>query len=115
VIWTLVPTEAARSDLEGILARSADTFGPDQATVYRATINAALSEIAADPYSPLAPQRDDIAPGVRMMPCARHGRPASHAIAYRIDDDARTVLILRLLHERMDAARQLDAPDGRTD
>ena len=58
--------------------------------------------------------REDIAPGIRILHVARMGRKGRHFIVFRAGP-ARTIDVLRLLHDSMDLPRQLarrgDSPD----
>ncbi|AEM47020.1 plasmid stabilization system [Acidithiobacillus ferrivorans SS3] len=90
-------TPAALRDLEGIWRYTAQQWGVAQAERYLDALNASFEDLAHAPLS--APACDDIRPGYR-----RHG-VERHAVYYRVE--AVTVIVVRVLHERMDAPRHL--------
>jgi len=90
-------TPAARRDLEGIWRYSAQQWGTTQAGRYLDTLNAAFESLAQAPRSGSA--CDHIRPGYRRQWVEQHG------VYYRIVNDS--VVVVRILHERMDTQRHL--------
>jgi toxin ParE1/3/4 len=93
---TLKP--AARRDFRSILAYTTSQWGTTQRDEYRAAMNRALETLGANPE--IGKAREDLSPGLRSYPVEHH------VICYRIVRN--TVRVLRILHEKMDAARYLD-------
>ena len=90
-------TPAALRDLEGIWRYTAQQWGETQAAHYLDLLNDAFETIAQSPDS--AQPCDHIRPGYR-----RQG-VEHHAVSYRLAGD--TLVVVRVLHERMDATRHL--------
>ncbi|MDP1698384.1 MAG: type II toxin-antitoxin system RelE/ParE family toxin [Xanthomonadaceae bacterium] len=90
-------TPAALRDLEGIWRYTVQQRGVTQAERYLDALNASFEALALAPFS--ASACDHIRPGYR-----RHG-VERHAVYYRVEAD--TVIVVRVLHERMDAPRHL--------
>ncbi|MEO7851470.1 MAG: type II toxin-antitoxin system RelE/ParE family toxin [Rubrivivax sp.] len=90
-------TPAALRDLEGIWRYTVQQWGTGQAGRYLDALNASFEALAQAPQS--APTCDPIRPGYRRQKVERH------AVYYRVD--AGTVIVVRVLHERMDAPRHL--------
>lgn len=104
-------TEVAAHDIERILEDTLELFGPNQFQVYAQLIDVALHRIGRDPDGLGTTLRDDIAPGVRSFRLdnvARRRGAASHSVYYLPPAEANTdVVILRLLHDRMEPRRQI--------
>ena len=92
-------TEAAATDLEHIMGWTLQTFGSDQAERYAQSLSACLNRIASRPG--LGAAIDQIKPGYRRI------RHQSHAVFYC--ECAWGVLIVRILHQRMDAESALES------
>lgn len=90
-------TPAAERDLELIWSYTAQRWGTVQAGRYTDALTAAFTELAQSPH--IAPACDHIRPGYR---CRRVER---HMIYFRITTYG--IAIVRILHERMDALRNL--------
>ena len=90
-------TPAALHDLEGIWHYTVQQWGVAQAERYLDELNSSFDALAQAPES--APACDHIRPG-----CRRQG-VEHHAVYYRVE--AGTVVVVRVLHERMDAPRHL--------
>lgn len=88
---------AALSDLEDIWRYTAQQWGATQAAHYLDLLNETFETIAQSPAS--APPCDHIRTGYRRQ-WVEH-----HAVYYRLAGD--TVVVVRVLHERMDATRHL--------
>jgi toxin ParE1/3/4 len=91
---------SAEDDLRRLLATSSVMWGKEQRDVYVERLMAAMSELPVHPF--LGRARDELSPGLSGL------RSGAHVIYYRSDE--RTVMIVRLLHERMDPARHIRPP-----
>ena len=103
----------ARADLEISLERW-DELGQMR---YRALLEAALHAIASDPEGPVTRDRGLLGAGLRSLQ-VRHVRRAHgvhepvHIIYYRWTRSS-SIEVVRILHERMEPAAQLDAATQR--
>jgi len=89
-------SQAAAQDIEAILDRSIIDFGPIQTERYFESLSRCLGLLGENPG--MGGTADEIRPGYR-----RFGHQ-SHVIFYRcVGDD---ILVVRVLHKRMDASRQ---------
>ena len=87
-------TKPARLDFRDILSYTSQMWGERQLVEYKSKIDAALSAIAQNPNIGHTQHKLLVYPA------------GKHLIYYRIE--AATVYVVRILHERMDAARHLD-------
>jgi toxin ParE1/3/4 len=90
-------TPRARQDYDDILVYSEGIWGQEQADRYEAALNRALDVLLDFPL--MGRTRDDISPGLRSR------QAQQHVIYYRVKGNV--IEIVRILHERMDAVRQL--------
>lgn len=90
-------TPAALRDLESIWQYTAQQWGEAQAERYVDALHASFATIAHAPLA--APACDHIRTGYRRQGVQRH------AVYYRLDADV--VIVVRVLHERMDGALHL--------
>ena len=86
----------AEADLLSIGAYTVRTWGENQAIRYIDDLEASCQMLADNPA--LGRSCDDVRPGVRRMECGRH------VVFYR--EDARGILVSRILHQRMLPDRQ---------
>lgn len=97
-------TRAADGDIEGILAESGRLFGPHQRERYARLIEQAVEWVAGDPDRPGSHPREELCAGVRSyhieLAAGRRGA-ASHRVYY-MADGGDGIVVLRVLHERMD-------------
>ena len=117
---TLRVTATAAADITEVLARSEGEFGPSASGRCARLIAVAFDQLrAGEPPGSLA--RKELGPGVRtfhLRLCPVGGgasdriRTPRHLIAYRAE--ARSVVVLRLLHERMDLPRQIPPVEEET-
>lgn len=91
-------TRDAERDVLDIYLYTLRHFGRTQAETYASDLFARFSAIAAQPS--LGRDFGDVHPG------ARRANQGSHAIYYRSDTEG--ILVLRILHQKMDPARHLD-------
>jgi toxin ParE1/3/4 len=97
----LVLTEIARADLASIRRYSTRTWGRDQTTIYMDALRDTMKGLIGSTV--LTRERGDLRPGILMATSGRHS-------IFFETDDAR-VLVVRVLHDRMDYRRHLD-PDA---
>jgi toxin ParE1/3/4 len=90
-------TPAAEHDLEAIWAYTAQRWGVPQASDYLDSMTAAFAALARAPET--APACEQIRPGYRRR------KVEQHMIYFRITHYG--IAIVRILHDRMDAARHL--------
>jgi toxin ParE1/3/4 len=109
-------TVAARADIKDILRRTGQQFGSAQRSRYNRLIETAAAMVSSAPFRPGSRSRDECGPGVRSFHvglAAGRSRSAAHVIYFlpqQSNGPDAAVLILRVLHERMDPARHFD-PD----
>lgn len=90
-------SRAASRDIESIGRYTQMNWGADKRRTYLADMEVQFSRLAENPY--LASERAEFNPPVRMLPYQRH------IIVYLVTDAG--VLIVRVLHERMDVRKHL--------
>jgi toxin ParE1/3/4 len=93
----LALTEIARADLASIRRYSTRTWGLDQTTKYMDALRDAMKDLVRGTV--VARPRDDLRPGIQMATSGRH------SIFFQAD--ASRVLVVRVLHDRMDYRRHL--------
>lgn len=86
----------AQGDIDDILAYTLEQWGQHQLVAYKSKIDAALSAIVQNPNTGRTKH------GLLVYPAGKH------LIYYYIEGE--TIYVVRILHERMDAARHLDEP-----
>ena len=96
-------TEIARADLKSIRRYSHKAWGPDRTVQYMAALLSVMKGLVAGTAS--TRKRDDLRPGLQMTTSGRH--------CVFFEADQSRILVVRVLHDRMDYQRHLDA-DGRT-
>lgn len=90
-------TPAAEGDLAAIWTYTLQQWSAEQADSYIDTLTAAFAELAQSPKS--APACDQIRPGYRRRSIGRH------MIYFRTTTFG--IVVVRILHDRMDAQRHL--------
>lgn len=108
--WTIRLAGRAERDFVEILEWTAQTFGARQARTYAQTLSLAMDALVGGPDVAGGTQRDEIGPGIRTLHVQRLGRKGRHFIIFRVGGE-RTIDVLRLLHDSMDLARQVEASD----
>jgi toxin ParE1/3/4 len=112
--YKIVVARAARDDLEDILEWTTSAFGNIGRKRYEALIQAALTDLAANPSRTGIRQRSDIGKGICTYHLSSSRKRAStstqvakprHLIFFRVN--ANVIQILRLLHDTMDFAQHL--------
>jgi toxin ParE1/3/4 len=110
-------TAAAGADVADILRESDRRFGPRQRLAYAGLLERAAELIAEQPRRPGSRDRGILAAGLRSLhvELAATRRGAGVHCIYYTDDSAKAprvyVIILRVLHERMDPALHLPPLD----
>ena len=97
----LVLTEIARADLASIRRFSTRSWGWDQTSRYMDALRDTMKSLVRG--TAITRARDDLRPGILMATSGRH------SIFFEADDVR--VLVVRVLHDRMDYRRHLD-PDA---
>lgn len=106
--WTVRITESADHDIRGAIRWSADRFGLRQAGVYAETLTLAIRELRAGPNLIGVKERNEISKGLLSIHVARHGRRGRHFVTFRVvDEPARILEVLRVLHDAMDLPRHI--------
>ena len=90
-------TSRAEADLAGIADYTIEAFGIEQARRYRDDLEACFRKLAKNPL--LGRSAEALAPGLR--------RFEHRALAVFYAEDKGGILIVRILHARMDAPRHL--------
>jgi toxin ParE1/3/4 len=91
-------SRAARRDIEEIGRYTQEEWGAEQRRKYLAGLDDQLHKIAASPLT--AAERAEFTPPVRLYPFGKH------MIVYLTDETG--VLIVRILHNRMDILSHLE-------
>jgi toxin ParE1/3/4 len=96
----LVVADAAKADLRDIATYTEETWGAGQKQRYLDELQQRFQQLRQRPS--LGRRRSEIGEGYRSVRCRRH------VIFYR--ETTGEVVILRVLHERMDVRRHLGQP-----
>lgn len=91
-------TEIAKADLASIRRYSMRTWGRDQAGKYMEALRDVVKGLVRGTV--ITRVRDDLRPGVQMATSGRH------SIFFEADESS--ILVIRVLHDRMDYRRHLD-------
>jgi toxin ParE1/3/4 len=95
-------TEIARADLKSIRRYSSRTWGQGRTTHYMAALRDTMKKLVAE--TTVSRSRDDLRPGLRMVASGRH------CIFFEANQSR--VLVVRVLHDRMDYRRHLEASEA---
>ena len=107
----------AQTDLMIILGDSAEKWGAEASRRYGVTLMRAMRQVASNPEGRLTRPRPDLRPDLRSFHL-RHVRQTGrlpavkrpvHVIYYRVVEPG-LVEIARVLHDRMEPARQFEVP-----
>lgn len=99
----LALTKIAQADLASIRRYSDRTWGTERTDRYMTTLRDAMKGVVAGTV--VSRERDDLRPGLQMTVSGRH--------CVFFEQDASRVLVVRVLHERMDHAQHLDTEEGK--
>jgi toxin ParE1/3/4 len=105
-------TREADAQIAAVLSRSLRLFGAQQMRAYAEIIRDGLELIGGDPLRPASLARDEIARGLRSFHLElvrRRRRTAAHVLFYLISERAPEVIVVGVLHERMEPRRRLSA------
>jgi toxin ParE1/3/4 len=95
-------TEIARADLKSIRRYSQRTWGSDRTIQYMAGLRDTMKGLVAGTV--VSRNRDDLKPGLQMASSGRH--------SVFFEADQSRILVVRVLHDRMDYQRHLEADDS---
>ena len=95
-------TEIARADLKSIRRYSIRIWGQDRTSRYMGAIRDTLKGLARGTV--LTRNRDDLRPRLQMAASGRH------CIFFEADESR--VLVVRVLHDRMDYGRHMDTSEA---
>jgi plasmid stabilization system protein ParE len=104
--WTVLLSEAADLDFRLILWWTRAQFGDTQAESYGRLIRNGLKLLREGPSAPGVALRNIAGQDVMIFRPHAGRRRASHVLVASIGND-RSILVLRILHERMDLPRYL--------
>jgi toxin ParE1/3/4 len=91
-------TEIARDDLRSIRRYSQKAWGADRTVRYMADLRDVIKGLRAGTV--VSRNRDDLRPGLHMATSGRH------CVFFELDESR--ILIVRVLHDRMDYPRHLN-------
>lgn len=103
--WKVILTDTALADLDRILETTLEEFGTIQLKRYTEQTEGAIRELEeSGNHAPLLKQRPDIRPGISTYPLSRKGKSSPHHFYLRTETGKQNpaVIILRVLHEKMD-------------
>ncbi|AKJ94846.1 hypothetical protein TVD_05465 [Thioalkalivibrio versutus] len=110
--WNVRLAARAEKDLREIISWTAEQFGEKQARVYAGTLSAAIVALKGGPDLLAVRRRGEIGSGICTLHVARGGRKGRHLLVFRAAPDrARTVDVLRVLHDAMDLPSRLTPED----
>jgi toxin ParE1/3/4 len=95
-------TDIARADLKSIRRYSQRMWGPDRTAQYMAALRDTMKGLLAGTV--VSRNRDDLRPGLQMAASGRH------CVFFEADESR--ILVIRVLHDRMDHQRHLDTDAG---
>ena len=98
-------TEIARADLKSIRRYSQKIWGPDRTVQYMAGLRDTMKGLVAGTV--VSRNRDDLRPGLQMATSGRH--------CVFFEADQSRILVVRVLHDRMDYPRHMDVAESRED
>ena len=111
-LWDVQLSARAGDDFDEIIDWTADRFGRRQANSYVTTLSEALRALSRGPTVTGVRTRPEIGSHIYTLHVARGGRRGRHFILFRVDqEEARTIVVLRILHDAMDLVRHVP-PDG---
>jgi len=112
-LWDVRLAALANVDFRNIFDWTYEQFGAKQALVYANTIMVALDALVDGPTTIGVKERTEIAKGLFTLSIARGGRRGRHFILFRVAGKgrARTIEVLRLLHNAMDLERHVPRSD----
>jgi toxin ParE1/3/4 len=106
-LWQVRLAEQVELDLQNISVWTSENFGLQQAAAYLETITLAIEALFEGPAILGAKERSEIGPRIFTLHVARLGRKGRHFVVFKISQ-GQTIDVLRLLHDSMDLASNLE-------
>jgi toxin ParE1/3/4 len=94
--------EIARTDLKSVRRYSQRTWGLERTVQYMTTLRDTMKGLVAG--TAVSRKRDDLRPGLHMATSGRH--------CVFFEADQSRILVVRVLHDRMDYRRHLEADES---
>ena len=107
--WRVWLAQGAERDFFSILHWTAEQFGERQARVYETTLRSALKELANGPGAVGSRARPELGANVFSLHVSRKGRKGKHLLIFRTHEEAKSIEVIRILHDSMDLVRHLDS------
>jgi len=107
VTWRVRTATAADEDFDVIVLWTEAAFSAAQAEEYAARLSAAIAELCEGPASLRAKPIKGPHPNLVTVRVARRRRKSSHLFLCQVRKDEKLILVLRILHERMDVRRHI--------
>ena len=111
-MWRVRLTAAAQRDIRQAIEQSRDRWGDEAAARYATLVRVGLERLSEGPADAAVPRPVDRAPALRALHLRLvrgRSRPAvaqpRHMLYFLVSDDR--VLVIRLLHDRMDPSRHM--------
>ena len=106
-VWKIRLGAEAENDFARILKDTKETFGPQQAEIYKQTLVDSLFALGGEGPNILgSTARYEILPNLRTLHVARRGRRGRHFIMYRAGE-GNVIDVIRILYDAMDLARHI--------
>lgn len=107
--WKVRLTDQATQDIEDILDWTLQQFGSRQLDIYTDAINDTLEVLNEGPTAVGVRWHPELGEAVATLHVARQGRHGRHLVVFCANQNAKTIEVLRILHDSMDLARHLDS------
>ena len=107
--WRVWLAQGAERDFFSILHWTTEQFGERQARVYETTLRSALKELANGPGAVGSRARPELGVDVFSLHVARNGRKGKHLVVFRTLEEAKSIEVIRILHDSMGLVRHLDS------
>lgn len=107
--WRVQLSQSAERDFFSILHWTTEQFGKRQARVYETTLRSALKALATGPGAVGSRARPDLGSDLGSLHVARQGRHGRHLVVFCAHQEAKTIEVLRILHDSMDLSRHLNS------
>ncbi len=108
-VWHVEITDLAQSDFDQALIWTQKRFGPTQEAIYRQLLTAGLASLARGPNTPTVRQRNVDGDKLFVLRPRLGRRRATHLLFFEVHPDENRVVVLRILHDKMDLPRHLAA------
>ena len=107
--WAVRLTDQAAQDVENILDWTLEQFGLRQLEIYTDAINDALEVLNDGPTSAGVRWHPELGEAVATLHVASQGRKGRHLLVFRVNVPVSVIEVLRILHDSIDLARDLDS------